>query len=289
MGFTPSVTEQSHTLDIGDDGWTADIAYDVVARSQIEAISVLRQDQGVFKGSTYTSAYGEKPNPPMICRNLRLPKPKRPAPVGGTGLYRIDANFSQTSGSGSGSSVPEPVPGGPPVYLWDANLYASRATVDRNGQAIKNYAGQTMSVAVQVAAAHLEVLWYVTRYEESTLVRVAGSVNANAWHGFDAGQAQCVGIKPEPAGPDLFLMRGRFDGRKIGWQPKPFNEGLQEKLFTVPVLNIPVYGANQKVGDSLSTPRPLKSDGRFKPENEEGDVLEVDFYEPINYKSLLGI
>lgn len=287
MAFTPAFTLDHERLTDDENGLRLTGRYDVAAQSLLHARQILRDDLGLARNEPFRTAHGESPSPPLICRELDI-EPKRAAPLGGTGLYAADFEASQKN-LGAAAFLPDPVPGGPPVYLWDANLYSSRATVDRHGQAIKNTAGQVLAVAAEVAAAHLEVLWYVTDFTESSIVRHVGSINAKAWHGFAPGQAQCKKLRPEPAGPDLYLMRAQFDGRAIGWDPKPFNEGTQELYTTVPVLNIPIYGANYKIGDSLPGPRPLDDSGRFLPANAEGTTLEVELYEPIDYRATLGI
>lgn len=285
----PNVTIEYDKLRIDNDGLGTTVGFSIIAASPLNALSVLEDETGVTKGSEYQSLYGEKPDPVLICREINNVTAGRPAPVGGTGIYRFDARFTQVADYTAGETEPDPIPGGPKVYLWDGSLYSGRATVNRDGTPILNSADQVVSVPAEIAQASLVVLWYTTSYNASDVVRMTGSINAVKWQGFDAGLAQCKRYRPREVQPGLVYHRAEFESRKIGWNPRPWNEGLQEKMGTIPLAGIPLYGANNRIGGTLSSPRPLGNDGRFLASSSEATTIETDLYEPIDYQALLGI
>lgn len=285
----PNVTIEYDKLRNDSGGLKTTVGFSILAASPLNALAVLEDETGVTKGSVYQSLYGETPDPPLICQEVLHVGGTRPAPIGGTGLYRFDAVFSQIDLKGTGvQTEPEPVAGGPKVYLWDASLYSGRATVNRDGTPITNTAGQSVSVPVEIAQASLVVLWYTSSFNASDVIRMAGSQNAVSWQGFEPGQAQCKRYRPREVQSGLVYNRAEFDARKIGWNPRPFNEGRQEWMAS-DTDGRPVYGANNRFGDSLASPRPLNGTGQFLDDWEEATTIETDLYEPIDYQALLGI
>lgn len=286
MSIKPQVTYdvQKEQFRRSDDGYEGTRVYQVIARSQLDALMILGR-MGVRDGSIYQSAWGEIPDRTIICRYLDVVSPKRPAPIGGDGLYHITAHFSQ-----KGARAPQPVIGGPPVYTWRTSFYQTTIDTDIDGNRITNTAGQTVRVPFEEVMASLQVRWYVTSYQPPMLIRTQNSVNAKVWQEAQPGQAKCQGLAPEQQSENLYLMTANFDFRQIGWQPKFINEGLQEIIPDPQAAQgePPVYGADGKVGASWPSPVPLDANGR-RLATGSPIIRTANVYRTMDFNRELGI
>lgn len=204
-------------MEVGIDGTRATRAFTVIATAPHVALTKLYQIEGIARGVVYRDLQGNTPNQNLRCRSLS-PAPWVPHGIAVSGMFRVDCQYEE--GHNSKAVRRDPIPGGPPAYLWDIGLIAVQTWKDKSGNPIINSKKQPYrdGVPTTVPVVTLEVRWYTNQNLIQTFVQYAGAVNSDPWNMIDPGQAKCQGIKPqyiEEAGK--YLNIARFEARADGF------------------------------------------------------------------------
>ncbi|MEM1446534.1 MAG: hypothetical protein AAGF84_10785 [Planctomycetota bacterium] len=288
-----AVTEDYKAFDmnLGDTGVTGRRAFDVEARSILEAVNVLDRVASIHRGAVFEDWHGNRTSPLAYCTNLR-PKAKTPIPLNGTGLVRIECEFrSQTFGG----TTEEPEIDGTPRYAWRGLQRRTKADVDRNGNRITNSLGQTLKVPYDEAYAVLEVVWRTTIAPSAEKIILTNeSINSANYRGIPAGQGYCPSLTSDPIiVGDTEIgheQRARFVAHRTARNPRPIDAGLQE--IVVPNdSDQPLLGADGVVGNTRPSLTPLGAgSGKFLGPGDAVNLRpQVDLYTPVNWATLWGI
>lgn len=204
-------------MQVGIDGTTAKRAFTVIATAPHIALTRLYQIENIRRGTVYRDLQGNMPNPNLRCRSL-APSPWVPHSVGVDGMFRVDVEYAE--GHNSKAVRRDPIPGGPPVYLWDIGLITVQTWQDKDDHPIINSKMQPYrdGVPTLVPVVTLEVRWYTDADLIATFVQFAGATNLDSWHGILLGQARCMGIKPQYIEEaQKYLNVARFEAREDGF------------------------------------------------------------------------
>ncbi len=218
-------------MQVGIDGTSATRAFTVIASAPHIALTRLHQIEGIQRGSVYRDLQGNVPNANLRCRSL-TPSPWVPHSVAVDGMFRVDVQYEE--GHNSRAVRRDPIPGGPPAYLWDVGIVVVQTWLERGGNPIINSKKQPYrdGAPTTVPVVTLEVRWYTDADLIATFVQYAGATNLDTWHGILLGQARCVGIKPQYIEEaQKYLNIARFEAREDGFPTVIKDEDEQGQLL----------------------------------------------------------
>jgi len=282
-------------------------AWSVIANSAISARQKLAAI-GVFIGAPYQSIYGEIPDPTIVCRGITIDD-RPPAPVGGSGEYLIECEFSRPEnnnppeggGGGGGGS-------GTALRYWiEPSAVSTPIDHDVDGRAILNASGQPLSPPVSVLMPHETLVVEVYRRASSFIdvwnsVRpYHGTVNHATFLGAPRGCLLCQPSRVEQLGGGLFKVQIRLEyaapkhitraflltlgttGNLVdaessyveGWAELRANRGTRQKLSTAENTNAR-YGAIYVNDRETTSPVELTDEGA--PLNDGATPFQIIIY-----------
>ena len=218
-------------MEFGIDGTRATRAFTVIAPAPHIALTRLYQVENIRRGTVYRDLQGNAPNANLRCRSL-TPSPWVPHSVAVDGMFRVDCQYEE--GHNTRAVRRDPIPGGPPSYLWDIGTIVVQTWLDKDDNPIINSKKQPYrdGVPTSVPVVTLEVRWFTDADLIATFVQYAGATNSDPWHGILAGQARCVGIKPQYIEEaQKYLNVGRFEARENGFPTVIKDEDDQGQLL----------------------------------------------------------
>lgn len=201
-------------LTLDENGYHGSRAWDIIAASEIDALNILRAQRRVYRGAVYRNAYGQTPDSRVKCQSLKAVG-HPPAPVGGTGLYEVTAEYAQRSSSAGGGTKKAEV-GGPPVWSVDTAEASRPVDRDRSGFPITNVVEEPIEPALTIntTTETLVVRFYVTSANQlsvySTYRPYKDTVNSATYKGIPRGCLLCRGFTPATEEDGLFLVTGKF-------------------------------------------------------------------------------
>jgi len=222
-------------------------AWSVVANSPISARQKLATI-GVYIGAPYRSIYGETPDSTIVCRVMTI-EDRPPAPVGGSGDYLIECEFSRPEnnrppdpdppdppdddddpddpdgpddpddpdGPGGGGAGGGANTGTAPRYWIEPSAVSTPIDHDIVGSPILNAADQPLSPPVTVMMPHETLVVEVYRRASSfidvwnSLRPYHGTVNHATYFGAPRGCLLCQPSRVEQAGGGLFKVQIRLE------------------------------------------------------------------------------
>lgn len=295
----PDITELSdqEALDLTKDGYAGKRHFSVIATSLAHAYSKLAAI-GIVRGVVYADQYGQIIDPGVTLDNFNGATIS-PAPVGGSGLYRITANYSRVNAS----NALTPQPGGSPVYTWEVTETSVQCDHDKDFNPLLNSFGKRPKnpPTIFVPKIALLVKWYVTSYSPATLLSVSRAVNSGTWTipagDITARQAKCMGVNPQPAGLNLYLMQGRWeidpDTWDIAWWDEDaqgnYLDGNGNRVDGKPPADPSLLPWNGGSMPSYITKTKVPLTGTIAAHTLLGVRLSARYYDEVDFHSVLGI
>ncbi len=173
------VTEARSQLVSDANGVSVVREFDVIAASELDALNVLYSETGITRGTFYLNALGEVVDAFVRVQSLRV-EGRPPAPLGGKGLYRVEAQYAkQLNGS-----TAEPTVNTAPTYEWDGQLQSEPVDLDYDGNPIVNSSGEPFDPPLSAPLPRLTgtITLYKTSLPVSTLLAYVGATNSdNPW------------------------------------------------------------------------------------------------------------
>lgn len=224
MSTVAVVTERPKDSRVREDesGLSADRAFDVVAPSGLDALSVLYQNTTIQYGTPYKNAAGQVPDPTVRVTEMDV-EPRTQAPIGGTGLFTVRVKYARFNRRGS--RIPRP---GQKTFQWNVSEITGPVDLDIDGypivnsQLVPDHLRPEPLPTSSESRVSLIVRYYQSSINLANLLLYANSVNAGNWtvgpYGYvTARQAKCIGIIPEPVQADLWMLTATFEFDAKTW------------------------------------------------------------------------
>lgn len=207
----PEISEElaSEAYRVDDRGVTHARVFTVEAFSPPNAISVLANKEGVQRGAVYRDAFGNIPDPSLVCQELTVTV-RAPATIGNKGLFEVVARYEIPQ-----SPVPEP--DGAAVWTVETATENKPVDVDTTGAAILNAAQEPIDppMTAPFVSEVLVATWIRTStdfFDALSLSRqYRNRVNSVAWKGADAREVYCHSLHPQEMQPNTIKYTARFE------------------------------------------------------------------------------
>lgn len=206
-------------------GYTFARIFTVIAKSEVDALDVLADEESVYKGAIYVSPKGEYSDVLTVCSDLTVATRVAPnATVAlSTGLYEVTANYRRASYSYTESQT-----GADAVECWFEDALISEpidTAYDASNQLsvpIANSAGEPFEgVTTETNYETFVVRW--TRYYQGIVAAQAycrpykNKTNAGVWWGCEAECLRCVKIEVSAADKPIAEGQSTFPFRFTGY------------------------------------------------------------------------
>ncbi|MCK4340294.1 MAG: hypothetical protein KAY37_01050 [Phycisphaerae bacterium] len=222
--------------------------WEIVASSEQDAYNILYVQAGVKRGAVYTNHQGTSPDSHVVCQVVSA-RGHPSAPVGGTGLYEVTAEYGY---SVIRYSTQQALPYGGPKYRMERTLVSELADLDVNGDPIVNSADEPIDPPLTALRIHrvLVIEWIIEAVDwETAYARYddyEGLVNSSTYKGQPPKSLFCEEIdvadastpKPLEVTGELFRVTARFAylrpkeiyGQPVaGWEDAVVDKGRREK------------------------------------------------------------
>jgi hypothetical protein len=216
----PIITQRKPTpLSYTQNGYSQSRTWDVIAVSELAALDVVFNEVGVQRGAPWRSHLSESPDGTFLCQSMSV-ETRQAAPVGGSGLYVVTANFAQEPNQGR----PKAELGKPPVTWVEEQSNTRTVDLDVEGRPITNYVEEPIDPPLTRYDDN-EVLvaeWVEKAASHGVLYRkyrpYRKRCNLTTWQGEPKGSWLCMGMvitpKEDQAEEKTFLVRAKFEYRE---------------------------------------------------------------------------
>lgn len=295
------------------DGLSAARAWDIVAESEVNARAVLYTETGVARGTVYMNHQGVIPDTFCVCQRLTA-RGHPPAPVGGTGLYEVLAEYAYSNWQYNAPTALDAGPG-------QTKFWVERTIVSEPEDHALNALGSRWDVPIQNSADEpidppvtplriqktLVAQWiqYFDSYETAygAVSSYEDKLNDALYQGAPNGSLLCIGVDVEEAGipaaagasdyPYRFTARFAYKAPKVledgyeyeGWTTTRRDEGRRTKGEIVE--GVRDYPAILKNSMAVSDPVPLNGGGQELPAGATTVVLAFKHYKYANFANLV--
>lgn len=294
--------------EVDHNGAIASRAWDIIAGSAAEAISILASQVGVQRGSIYKDEQGQEPDAWCRCQRITA-RGHPPAPVGGTGLYEVVAYYgwpmSRTEQQVTRTPGEEPrwwVETTPTTVPFDYDFITKKPLVN---SADEPFEAQTCEVAMHTLIGE----WTEQAASYSAIFQkyrpYIGKVNKTTFAGAEPRCLRCTVIDIDYADIEgvygqYFRVKPQFsyqppqvykwtddDGilqetTVPGWDILLKDVGYRKKVGTDPETGLPIY---ELILDHNGQPvnRPVNLNGQGSPAKHDAYPLVFRCYEEAEF------
>lgn len=222
-------------------------AWTVIASSGIDSLDVLSNELGINQGVAYEDEQGVSPDPYCTLRSFSVDAIV-PAPLAGTGLYSVTAQYAYPQSRG----VDPPTVSGDTRWHMEREIVTEPIDIDADGNPIDNGVGELLDPPVtrertyRTLVAEKIVYYFTLAAAEAFFSGFDDTVNASMFQGAPAGSLLCnVNVSRASDVPVLpgsltipIMVSARFRERKNymlhgvavkGWQEARLKKGRRVK------------------------------------------------------------
>jgi hypothetical protein len=297
----PIITQRKPTpLSYTQNGYSQSRTWDVIAVSELAALDVVFNEVGVQRGAPWRSHLSESPDGTFLCQSMSV-ETRQAAPVGGSGLYVVTANFAQEPNQGR----PKAELGKPPVTWVESQSNTRTVDLDVEGRPITNYVEEPIDPPLTRLAdtSVLVAEWIERAASQPTLHRkylpYKLRCNETPWLGEPKGSWLCLGMvitpKEDKSEEKTFTVRARFEYKEPK-SPRGISAFITRALTASgwTTLNAPIEGwaditihkGRRRINPTFSlAPADIELDKRYLPilqkDANGNDVRNLQVTEPV--------
>lgn len=290
-----SVKREKGTYTWGENGLVATAVFTIDAADEAAALTALAaHTYAVTRGTVFKTHQNTTPDSACICQSLDV-STDAPAPVGGTGLYRVVCQFARNTPA----EGPDPESILVPKYRVERTLATVNVDHDAQGVPITNTAYEPIDppLSKQAVARTLVAEFYVNGtswlnvYNQFKVYE--GKINAGTFAGAEPGSLLCESVEPTEIGNGKYLVAARFAYREPktlfgvtyrGWDDTIINVG--RRTVGAVVNGKREYPAIQMNGVPVSDPVPLDAAGQRLADGAQPVVRSFAHYETIDFAEM---